>query len=182
MSKEVDPNKQHFNDLFRKANKLIEEGSLSQESYDIVNHALEEALKQCASINHSLNGTSYDFNSVDKENVNNNVLCDINVLDPRVSNTKGAPKRVKNQNSNGKKYNKKPKKAQANLGLSNDGMESSLLREEQTHTRNDASDNYKDTHECLQQIEQLIHIREDLHMKSGKMSGEVKSYTFEEEK
>ncbi|XP_034218862.1 protein FAR1-RELATED SEQUENCE 4-like [Prunus dulcis] len=101
MSKEVDPKKQHFNDLFRKANKLIEEGSLSQESYDIVNHALEKALKQCASINHSLNGTSYDFHSVDKENVNNNVLCDINVLDPRVSNTKGAPKRVKNQNSNG---------------------------------------------------------------------------------
>lgn len=110
MSKEVDPKKQHFNDLFQKANKLIEEGSLSQESYDIAKHALEEALKQCASINHSLNGTSYDIHSVDKENVNNNVLCDINVLDPRVSNTKGAPKRVKNQNSNGKKYNKKPKK------------------------------------------------------------------------
>ncbi|KAI5353688.1 hypothetical protein L3X38_006582 [Prunus dulcis] len=192
MSKEVDPKKQHFNDLFRKANKLIEEGSLSQESYDIVNHALEKALKQCASINHSLNGTSYDFHSVDKENVNNNVLCDINVLDPRVSNTKGAPKRVKNQNSNGKKYNKKPKKAQANLGLSNDGIESSLPRQEQAHTRNDASDNYKDTHECLQQIdeyetleghngmkvnmdwmEQLIHIREELHVKSGKMSSEV---------
>ncbi|KAI5332124.1 hypothetical protein L3X38_022252 [Prunus dulcis] len=129
---------------------------------------------------------------VDKENVNSNVLCDINVLDPRVSNTKGAPKRVKNQNSNGKKYNKKPKKAQANLGLSNDGIESSLPRQEQAHTRNDASDNYKDTHECLQQIdeyetleghngmkvnmdwmEQLIHIREELHVKSGKMSSEV---------
>ncbi|PQQ00820.1 soyasaponin III rhamnosyltransferase-like [Prunus yedoensis var. nudiflora] len=89
---------------------------------------------------------------------------------------------VKNITRSRRRYALNSFPAQANLGLSNDGMESSLLREEQTHTRNDASDNYKDTHECLQQIEQLIHIREDLHMKSGKMSGEVKSYIFEEEK
>ncbi|XP_016649765.1 PREDICTED: soyasaponin III rhamnosyltransferase-like [Prunus mume] len=80
----------------------------------------------------------------------------------RVSNTKGAPKRVKNQNSNGKKYNKKPKKAQANLGLSNDGMESSLPRQEQARTRNDASDNYKDTHECLQQIVAYDHLQQPI--------------------
>ncbi|ONH96096.1 hypothetical protein PRUPE_7G107500 [Prunus persica] len=33
-------------------------------------------------------------------------------------------------------------------------MKSSLPRQEQAHTRNDASDNYRDTHECLQQIDE----------------------------
>ncbi|KAF5937194.1 hypothetical protein HYC85_024700 [Camellia sinensis] len=43
----------HYNDLCRRAIILGEEGSLSQESYNIALGAIKEALKQCASVNNS---------------------------------------------------------------------------------------------------------------------------------
>ncbi|KAK0588690.1 hypothetical protein LWI29_004208 [Acer saccharum] len=85
--KETDPKKQRFEDLFEKANKLVEEGSVSDQSYKVANRALEEALKKCTSMNHSLTGVkepncaSHKFHNVDKENVNSNMLS--NVLDPK---------------------------------------------------------------------------------------------------
>ncbi|TXG64505.1 hypothetical protein EZV62_011499 [Acer yangbiense] len=86
--KEADPKKQRFEDLFEKANKLVEEGSVSDQSYKVANRALEEALKKCTSMNHSLTGVkepncaSHKFHNVDKENVNSNMLS--NVLDPKI--------------------------------------------------------------------------------------------------
>ncbi|KAK0576140.1 hypothetical protein LWI29_012553 [Acer saccharum] len=87
--KEADLKKQRFEDLFEKANKLFEEGSVSDQSYKVANRALEEALKKCTSMNHSLTGVkepncaSHKFHNVDKENVNSNMLS--NVLDPKGS-------------------------------------------------------------------------------------------------
>ncbi|KAM2160941.1 hypothetical protein ACFX1Q_043982 [Malus domestica] len=63
-----------------------DEGSLCDQSYDIANGALEQALKQCIRTNHSPSG-SKEPNSGGKENANSNVL------DPKVSSTKRAPKR-----------------------------------------------------------------------------------------
>ncbi|KAM1138249.1 hypothetical protein ACFX14_036042 [Malus domestica] len=45
---------QRYNDLCRRAFKLSDEGSLSQESYSIAFNALEEALRSCESINNSI--------------------------------------------------------------------------------------------------------------------------------
>ncbi|XP_038678950.1 protein FAR-RED IMPAIRED RESPONSE 1-like isoform X2 [Tripterygium wilfordii] len=45
---------QRYNDLCRRAFKLGDEGSLSQESYNIAYTALEEALRECESVNNSI--------------------------------------------------------------------------------------------------------------------------------
>uniref|UniRef100_A0A5B6ZHH8 Protein FAR1-RELATED SEQUENCE n=1 Tax=Davidia involucrata TaxID=16924 RepID=A0A5B6ZHH8_DAVIN len=50
----VESRVQRYNDLCRRAFKLGDEGSLSQESYNIAFNALEEALKQCESVNNSI--------------------------------------------------------------------------------------------------------------------------------
>ncbi|TXG51157.1 hypothetical protein EZV62_023681 [Acer yangbiense] len=85
--KEADPKKQRFKDLFEKASKLVEEGSIPDQSYKVANRALEEALKKFTTMNHSLTGVkelncaSHEFHNVDKENVNSNMLS--NLLDPK---------------------------------------------------------------------------------------------------
>ncbi|CAI0449987.1 unnamed protein product [Linum tenue] len=50
---EVQERVRRFNDLCRRAIILGEEGSLSQESYNIALSAIKEGLKQCGSVNHS---------------------------------------------------------------------------------------------------------------------------------
>ncbi|XP_057956638.1 protein FAR1-RELATED SEQUENCE 2-like isoform X2 [Malania oleifera] len=45
---------QRFNDLCKQAIKLGEKGSLSEETYNIAFHALEEALKHCVGVNSSV--------------------------------------------------------------------------------------------------------------------------------
>ncbi|XVE67561.1 hypothetical protein DITRI_Ditri08aG0170300 [Diplodiscus trichospermus] len=45
---------QRFNDLCQRAFKLGDEGSLSQESYNIALNALEEGLRKCESVNYSI--------------------------------------------------------------------------------------------------------------------------------
>ncbi|KAA8540830.1 hypothetical protein F0562_024793 [Nyssa sinensis] len=50
----VESRVQRYNDLCRRAFKLGDEGSLSQESYNIAFNALEEALKKCESVNNSI--------------------------------------------------------------------------------------------------------------------------------
>uniref|UniRef100_A0A5B7BC12 Protein FAR1-RELATED SEQUENCE n=1 Tax=Davidia involucrata TaxID=16924 RepID=A0A5B7BC12_DAVIN len=49
---------QRFNDLCKRAIKLGEQGSLSQETYNIAFHALEEALQHCVGVNHSVRSVS----------------------------------------------------------------------------------------------------------------------------
>jgi hypothetical protein len=50
----VESRVQRYNDLCRRAFKLGDEGSLSQESYNIAFNALEEALRKCESVNNSI--------------------------------------------------------------------------------------------------------------------------------
>ncbi|KAG2684075.1 hypothetical protein I3760_10G062200 [Carya illinoinensis] len=50
----VESRVQRYNDLCRRAFKLGDEGSLSQESYNIALNALEEALRKCECVNNSI--------------------------------------------------------------------------------------------------------------------------------
>ncbi|KAJ6347617.1 hypothetical protein OIU76_004158 [Salix suchowensis] len=50
----VESRVQRYNDLCKRAFKLGDEGSLSQESYNIAFNALEEALRKCESVNNSI--------------------------------------------------------------------------------------------------------------------------------
>ena len=53
-SDQVEFRVQRYNDICRRAFKLSDEGSLSQESYNIAFSALEEALRKCESVNNSI--------------------------------------------------------------------------------------------------------------------------------
>lgn len=75
----VDSRVQRYNDLCQRAFKLGDEGSLSQESYNIAFNALEEALRKCESVNNSIQGVieptspssngPYDYEEVNQANV-----------------------------------------------------------------------------------------------------------------
>ncbi|KAJ1385074.1 protein far-red impaired response 1-like [Sesbania bispinosa] len=54
MNGNANTKKERYDHLYQKTVELLEEGSLSNESFNVVNHALEETLKRCASINQSL--------------------------------------------------------------------------------------------------------------------------------
>ncbi|PSR95397.1 Protein FAR1-RELATED SEQUENCE like [Actinidia chinensis var. chinensis] len=55
---EIQSKVRRYNDLCRRAIILGEEGSLSQESYNVALGAIKEALKQCASVNNSAENDS----------------------------------------------------------------------------------------------------------------------------
>lgn len=74
---------------------MLEEGSLSFESYNFACHALEETLKQCATINKSL--------KVDKDSVGQNSLHEKPLRNPKGSKTKGAPRRMRSGIEKGRK-------------------------------------------------------------------------------
>ncbi|XP_057506307.1 protein FAR1-RELATED SEQUENCE 2-like isoform X3 [Actinidia eriantha] len=70
---------QRFNDLFKRAIKLGEEGSLSQENFNIVIYALHEAMEQCVGVNASvkcvlepITPANQGFLSTEEENQTNN--------------------------------------------------------------------------------------------------------------
>nr|DAD37087.1 TPA_asm: hypothetical protein HUJ06_007728 [Nelumbo nucifera] len=55
---------QRYNDLCQRALKLGEDGSISQESYNIAVCALEEAIRQCTIVNSSIKGSAGNRKSV----------------------------------------------------------------------------------------------------------------------
>lgn len=70
---------QRFNDLCKRAIKLNEEGSLSQETFEIAIQALEEALKHCTGVNKSITSvlepntlSNHGFLDIEVENHSNN--------------------------------------------------------------------------------------------------------------
>ncbi|KAM5580821.1 hypothetical protein ABKV19_010166 [Rosa sericea] len=151
-TKVVDPKIRRFNDLFQKYRKVCEEGSLSDQKYDIAKRLLEEALRQCGSISHSINVNKEMVKNIDKENVNNKVSCDIHILDPKVSSIKGAPKRIRSgveiSSRNG---NKRSRKAQENLEVPKDKTKNTLQKvHEKVGDTN--FDNNENTQDCLQDI------------------------------
>jgi hypothetical protein len=96
MIEDVGSSKERYDCLYKKAIELLEEGSLSFESYDVAFHALEETLKQCAAINKSL--------KLSKEKVGQNSFHEKSLRDPQPSKTKGAPtKRMKSGIEKGRK-------------------------------------------------------------------------------
>ena len=109
---EAESKKQRLDRLYSEAMKLIEEGSLSQKSFDIAYHALKEALKKCVIENHSVSDSANGLQGLDKENIDGNLLHSVTLLDPKVSSTKGAPKRMKSgvEKSNNKKVDNKSRK------------------------------------------------------------------------
>ncbi|GKV25485.1 hypothetical protein SLEP1_g34922 [Rubroshorea leprosula] len=120
---EVQCKKQRYDQLLQQANQLFEEGSLCYESYNFVSHALEETLKQCVNINHSLQiGGVNEIQDVGKENVCPNKLPMVPIFDPKVSKTKGAPKRIKSGVEKGQRkcVNKKLRKVKGKLEVQNE--------------------------------------------------------------
>ncbi|KAK2376129.1 FRS (FAR1 Related Sequences) transcription factor family [Trifolium repens] len=95
MKEDVCSSKERYDHLYQNAIELLEEGSLSFESYDFACHALEEALKQCVTINQSL--------KIDKEKVSHNNLREKPLRDPQEKKTKGAPRRMKSGIEKGRK-------------------------------------------------------------------------------
>ncbi|XP_058746308.1 protein FAR-RED IMPAIRED RESPONSE 1-like [Vicia villosa] len=96
MNEDTCSNKDRYDLLYQKAFQLLEEGSLSNEIFNFAYRSLENALKQCAIINQSMKNS--------KENVGKNKLLEKKLLDPNVSKTKGAPRRI---NSGIEKVHKK---------------------------------------------------------------------------
>ena len=77
---------------------MSKEGSLSSGSFNIAYCALQDALEKCIRVNRSLKEHEVELDGaykVDKENIDGNLLDDISILDPQISSTKGALKRMK---------------------------------------------------------------------------------------
>ena len=99
---EVQCKVRRFNDLCRRAIILGEEGSLSQESYDIALSAINEALKQCATVSRS-NSAENDVRpdnsgilvfGIEEDNQCSSSLAVENSPDLKVINAKKNPKRA----------------------------------------------------------------------------------------
>ncbi|CAL9009043.1 unnamed protein product [Prunus brigantina] len=97
---EVQSKVRRYNDLCRRAIILGEEGSLSQESYDVALCAIKEALKQCASLNNAVENSAKPNDSaihgicgVDEENQCGTASGD-KLFGPKVSNANKTPRRA----------------------------------------------------------------------------------------
>ncbi|KAK9273063.1 hypothetical protein L1049_017870 [Liquidambar formosana] len=116
---EVQSKVRRYNDLCRRAIILGEEGSLSQESYNIALCAIKEALKQCASMNNSVENdgrpttsVTYAICGIEDVNQGSNTAARGKVPDPKVTSTNKAPRRAevgKDMASNDNNASKKGK-------------------------------------------------------------------------
>ncbi|EXB29143.1 Protein FAR1-RELATED SEQUENCE 4 [Morus notabilis] len=89
-----------YNDLCRRAIILGEEGSLSQESYNVALSAIKEALKQCANLSNSAENNARPNSSavggvcpIEEENQCSNA-SNFGTSGPKPTTTKRAPRRV----------------------------------------------------------------------------------------
>ena len=101
-----------YSALLQLGTLLSKEGSVSQQRYNIVHLAMRNALEKCRAIkNFGQNRgrcDSYEF--MDKQNIDYNLVNDT-ILDPEISKTKGASKRLKSRVEKGcKKKSEKSKK------------------------------------------------------------------------
>ncbi|XP_050210405.1 protein FAR1-RELATED SEQUENCE 4 isoform X2 [Mercurialis annua] len=92
---EVQTKVRRYNDLCRRAIILGEEGSLSEESYNITLHAIKEALKQCASVNNSMENVagSTALVSIGEDNEGSTTSKAV-VIDPHLTSTYKTPRRT----------------------------------------------------------------------------------------
>ncbi|GAY65014.1 hypothetical protein CUMW_238000, partial [Citrus unshiu] len=130
--------KQHFDKLFYQATKLSDEGLLSRGSFNIAYCALQDALEKCIRVNRSLKEHEVELDGaykVDKENIDSNLLDDISILDPQISSTKEAPKRM----------NKRIEKCKKRIL-------NTKSRKEHSATRDENVIDLCDTQDCLQEL------------------------------
>ncbi|XP_010260560.1 PREDICTED: protein FAR-RED IMPAIRED RESPONSE 1 isoform X2 [Nelumbo nucifera] len=112
---------QRYNDLCQRAIKLGEEGSLSQDSYNIAFRALDEALRECVGVNNSIQSAvnanisaTYGIHDIEEEDQGNNTMSMLRMLDAHATRTS------KKKNANKKrKIHLEPK-------VTNSGIENSL--------------------------------------------------------
>ncbi|XP_031285098.1 protein FAR1-RELATED SEQUENCE 4 [Pistacia vera] len=112
---EVQSKVRRYNDLCRRAIILGEEGSLSQESYNIALGAIQEALKQCATLNNFMENNVRPIASdilalcdAEEENQFGNASKD-KVPNPSVTSTNSNPSRTEAGKGKGINANKKGK-------------------------------------------------------------------------
>ncbi|KAJ0020638.1 hypothetical protein Pint_31171 [Pistacia integerrima] len=112
---EVQSKVRRYNDLCRRAIILGEEGSLSQESYNIALGAIQEALKQCATLNNFMENNVRPIASdilalcdAEEENQFGNTSKD-KVPNPSVTSTNSNPSRTEAGKGKGINANKKGK-------------------------------------------------------------------------
>ncbi|KAK9174613.1 hypothetical protein WN944_029650 [Citrus x changshan-huyou] len=146
--------KQRFDKLFYQATKLSKEGSLSSGSFNIAYCALQDALEKCIRANRSLKEHEVELDGaykVDKENIDNNLLHDISLLDPQISSTKRAPKRMKKGIEKCKKriLNTKSRKVLKNVGTKNS---SQIMSQEHSTISDENVIDLCDTQDCLQEL------------------------------
>ncbi|KAA8522660.1 hypothetical protein F0562_009178 [Nyssa sinensis] len=116
---EVQSMVRHYKDLCRRAIILGEEGSLSRGSYNIALGAIKEALKQCASVNNSIENdlrpntlSTLAIHGIEEENQGSSATSKEKVPDPKITKTNKASKRLefgKEKASNENIANKKGK-------------------------------------------------------------------------
>lgn len=120
---EVQSKVRRYNDLCRRAIILGEEGSLSQESYNIALCAIKEALKQCATVNNSLENDSrvmtsetHPIGAVEANqcnNASNEVVATVKTTSAsKVPRRSGAGKEVASKGNSG---NNKGKVSESNV-------------------------------------------------------------------
>lgn len=112
-----------YNDLCRRAIILGEEGSISQESYNMALSAIQEALKQCASLNISVESNARPITSevlsvcgTEEENQFGNTSKD-KVPYPLVVNTNGNPSRADTGRGKGSNVSNTAKKGKVSRDL-----------------------------------------------------------------
>ena len=105
-----------YSALLQLGTLLSKEGSISQQSYNFVHVAMRNALENCRAINNfgEKRGRCDSYEFIDKQNIDYNLVNDT-ILDPEISKTKGAPKRLKSGVEKGRK--KKSEKSKKVRGI-----------------------------------------------------------------
>ncbi|XVF68385.1 hypothetical protein PTKIN_Ptkin10aG0201400 [Pterospermum kingtungense] len=153
---------QSYNDLCRRAFKLGDEGSLSQESYNIVLNTLEEALRKCECVNYSIQSVTgpmlpqtqgpHHFEEVNQSNRTTRAVKRINTSHKRQDY-------AETEISNSRMPDSWQHMGQSNIRVpsiecSYESQES-ICRMEQLNSRTPALDGYFGTQQLLQGMGQL---------------------------
>ncbi|XWS55389.1 hypothetical protein CRYUN_Cryun10bG0170100 [Craigia yunnanensis] len=178
---------QRYNDLCQRAFKLGDEGSLSQESYNIVLNALEEALKKCECVNYSIQSVTgpmlpqtqgpHHFEEVNQSNSTTKAVKKIGTSHKR----QGYPQ---TEISNSGMPDSWQQMEQSNIRVpslecSYESQES-ICRMEQLNSRTPALDSYFGTQQLVQGMGQLNSIappRDAHYITQQRMQGMRDSYT-----
>ncbi|XP_076905022.1 protein FAR-RED ELONGATED HYPOCOTYL 3-like isoform X1 [Bidens hawaiensis] len=148
---------QRYNDLCQKAVKLGEEGSLSQESYNIAIRALEEIFASCVCVNNS----------------------NKNIMEPGTSNVSGVLRieednQSRNMRANKKKNPMKKKKMSSEQDIMTVGAQDSLQQLAKLSSRSVTLDGYFGAQQSMQgmvQLNLMAPSRENFYGNSQTMQG-----------